>query len=77
MIKKIAKFSENVLKGKVFGFAHGDIEVPDELYGKFSDMSPLLVAQDIPDRYIPKEMKIYKEKTWRKTVRDKKSYWVP
>ena len=27
--KKIAKFSEDVLKGKFFGFAQVDIEVPD------------------------------------------------
>ena len=30
--KGIAKFSKDVLKGKVFGFAQVDIEVPDELW---------------------------------------------
>ena len=61
--KRITKFSEDALKGKIFGFAQVDIEVPDELYDKFSEMSPLFVVQEIPDRDIPKEMKIYKEKT--------------
>ena len=71
--KRIAKFSKDVLKGKVFGFAQVDIEVPNELYDKFSEMSPLLVVQEIPDRDIPKEMKIYKEKTGRKTVKETKT----
>ena len=30
--KRIAKFSKDVLKGKVFGFAQVDIEVSDKLY---------------------------------------------
>ena len=32
-------------------------------------MSPLFVVQEIPDRNIPEEMKIYKEKTGRKIVK--------
>ena len=67
--KRIAKFSKDVLKGNVFGFAQVDIEVPDELYDKFSEMSPLFVVQEILDCSIPEEMKIYKEKTGRKTVK--------
>ena len=70
--KRIAKFSRDVLKGKVFGFAQVDIEVPDELYDKFSEVVPLFVVQEIPDRDIPEEMKIYKEKTGRKTVKGTK-----
>ena len=70
--KRIAKFSKDVLKGNVFGFAQVDIEVPDELYDKFSDISPLFVVQEIPDRDIPEKMKIYKEKTRRKTVKGTK-----
>ena len=35
-------------------------------------MSPLLVAQKIPDCDIPEEMEIYKEKTGRKTVKGTK-----
>ena len=36
--KRIEKFSRDVLKGKCFGFSLVDIEVPDELYDKFSEM---------------------------------------
>ena len=32
---RIVKFSKDVLKGKVIGFAQVDIEVPDKLYDKF------------------------------------------
>ena len=70
--KKIAKFSRDVLKGKVFGFAQVGIELPDELYDKFSEMAPLFVVQEIPDCNVPEEMKIYKEKTGRNTVKGTK-----
>ena len=60
--KRIAKFSKDVLKGNIFGFAQVDIEVPDELYDKFSEMAPLFAAQQIPDRDIPEKMKIYQKK---------------
>ena len=73
---ELQKFSKDFLKGKVFGFAQVDIKVPDELYDKFSEMSPLFVVQEIPDRDIPEETKIFKEKTGRKTVKGTKSYWV-
>ena len=70
--KRIAKLSKEVLKGQVLGFAQVDIEVHDELYDKFSEMSPLIVVQEIPDRHITEEMKIYEEKTGRKTVKETK-----
>ena len=70
--KQIAKFSKDVLKRNIFGFAQVDIEVPNVLYDKFSEMSPLFVVQDIPDRDIPEKMKIYKRKTGTKTVRGTK-----
>ena len=70
--KRIVKFSRNVLKGKAFGFAQVDIEVPDELYDKFSEMSPLFFVPEIPDRDIPKEMKIYEYKTGRKIAKGTK-----
>ena len=41
--KRIAKFSHDVLKGNVFGFAQVDIEVPVKFYDKFSEMAPLLL----------------------------------
>ena len=70
--KQSAKFSKDVLKGKVFGSVQVDIEVPDELNDKFSEMAPLFVVQEIPDSDIPEEMKIYKEKIGRKTVKGTK-----
>ena len=70
--KRIAKFSKDVLKVKVFGFAQVDIEVPNEVYDKLSEIAPLFVVQEIPDRDIPEEMKIYQEKTYRKTVKGTK-----
>ena len=71
-LKRIAKFSKDVIKAKVFGSAQVDIEVPDELYDKLSEMSSLFVVQEIPDRDIPEEMKIYKEKPGIKTVKGTK-----
>ena len=38
---RIAKFSKDVLKEKVFGFTQVDIEVSDELYDKFREMASL------------------------------------
>ena len=70
--KRTAKFSKEVLKGKVFGFAQVDIELPDELYDKFSGMAALFVVQDVLDCDIPEEMKIYKEETGRKIVQGTK-----
>ena len=72
--KRIAKFSKDVLKGKVFGFAQLDIELPDERYDKFSEIATLFLVQEIPDCDIPEKMKIYKEKTCRKTVKWKKRF---
>ena len=70
--KRITKFSKDVLKGNIFGFAQVDIEVPDGLYDKSGEVSPLFVVQEIPDCDIPEEMKIYKEKPGRKTVKETK-----
>ena len=67
--KRIATFSRDILNGKVFGFAQVDFEVRDELYDKFSEMAPLFVVQEIPDRDIPEVVKVYKEKTGRKRVK--------
>ena len=72
--KRIVKFSRDVWKGKVFGFTQVHIEVPDELYDKLSEMSPLFVVEEILDCDIHEEMKIYKEKTGRKTVRRTKTW---
>ena len=70
--KQIAKFSKDVLKGKVFGFVQVDIEVPNELYDQFSEMSPLFVVQEIPDHDIPEEMKPIRKKLAENSEGDKK-----
>ena len=49
-----------------------DIEVPNELYDKFSEMPPLFVVHETPDCSIPEEIKICKEKTGGKTVKGTK-----
>ena len=66
--KRIAKFSKDILEAKVLGFAQVDIEIPNEVYDEFSEIVPLFVVHEILDRDISEEMKIYKEKTGRKTV---------
>ena len=71
--KRIAKFSKNVLKGKVLRLAQVDIKVPEEYYDKFNKMAPLFVVQEIPDCNIPEEIKIYKKKTARNTVKGTKT----
>ena len=71
--KRIAKFSQDVLKGKIFGFAQVDMNVPNELYDKFSDIAPLFVVEEIPDCGTPEETKIYKEKTGRQIVQGTKT----
>ena len=52
---RTANFSKDVLKGKVLGFAQVDIEVPNNLYNKFSEITPLIVVQEIPDSDMPKK----------------------
>ena len=69
---RIVKLSRSILRGNVFGFVQVDIEVPDNLYDKFSEMPSLFVVQEVPDRNILEEMKIYKEKIDRKTVKGTK-----
>ena len=72
MIKNELQNFKRCFKKKILGFAQVDIEVPAEVYDKFSEMLPLFVVQETPDCAIPKEMKIYKEKTGRKTVKGTK-----
>ena len=72
--KRIVTFSKDVLKGKVLGFAQVDIEVPNQFYDKFSEMVPLFVVKEIPDCYIPEEIKIYQKKLAEKQCKEQKSY---
>ena len=70
--KRIKKFCRSVLRGKVFGFAQVDIEVPEALYERFEEMAPLFVLKEILDEEIPEHMRRYKEETGRKTVKGTK-----
>ena len=54
--------------GSLFGFAQVDIEVPKDLFEKFSEMSPLFVVQEIPNDQIPEHMHEYLRKTGRKRI---------
>ena len=62
---------KDVSKRKVFGFAQADIEVPNELCDKGSEMTSLFVVQEICDC-----MKMHKETTSRKKQKKPKSYYV-
>ena len=51
-----------------------DIEVPNQFYDKFSEMVPLFIVKEIPDCYIPEEIKIYQKKLAEKQCKEQKSY---
>ncbi|XP_057316834.1 uncharacterized protein LOC130657857 [Hydractinia symbiolongicarpus] len=66
---EIRLLAEGVQGDSLFGFAQVDIEVPKELYDKFSEMAPLFVVKEIPDDQIPEHMHKYLKATGRKRVR--------
>ena len=51
--------TEDVQSGSLFGFAQVDIEVPLDLYQRFSEMSPLFVVMKKPDEQILAHMHDY------------------
>ena len=51
--------TRSVQNGLLFGFAQVDIEVPENLFEKFSEMSPLFVVEEILNDQIPKHMHEY------------------
>ena len=61
--RTIERLNNKVLKGSLFGFAQVDIEVPEELYDKFSEMAPLFVVGRISE--VPEYMKQYQKDTGR------------
>ena len=71
-INRIQKFVKDVLNDKVFGYVQVDINVPEKLWGKFSEMSPFFVVQEIPESCIPEHMKKYQLDTGRTTVKGTK-----
>ena len=70
--KRIQKFVKDVLNDSVFGYVQVDIRVPEKLWGKFSEMSPFFVVQEIPESCIPEHMKKYQLDTGRTTVKGTK-----
>ena len=62
--RNIERFNKKVLNDSLFGFVQVDIEVPEELKDKFSEMAPFFVVDEI--REVPKYMKKYREETGRK-----------
>ena len=62
--RNIEWFNKKVLNDSIFGFVQVDIEVPEELKDKFSEMAPFFVVDEIREK--PKYMKKYREETGRK-----------
>ena len=60
----IKVLTNKVLRNQLFGFAQVDIEVPETLCEKFSEMSPLFVVDEITT--VPEHMKEYQKLTGRK-----------
>ena len=65
---KFKILTEGVQNGSLFGFVRVDIEVPLDLYDRFSEMSPLFVVMKIPDEQIPAHMHDYLKNTGRKRI---------
>ena len=62
--RNIERFNKKVLNDSLFGFVQVDIEVPEELKDKFSEMAPFFVVDEITE--VPKYMEKYREETGRK-----------
>ena len=55
--RTIERLTNKIRYGSVFGFVQVDIEVPEDLYDKFSEMAPFFVVGGISE--IPEIMKQY------------------
>ena len=64
--RNINRLNKKVLKETLFGFVQVDIEVPDDLYNQFSEMSPFFIVDKIRADQVPEHMQKYREKTGRK-----------
>ena len=63
--RNIERFNKKVLNDSLFGFAQVDIEVPEELKDRFSEMAPRFLLW-IKITEVPKYMEKYREETGRK-----------
>ena len=61
----ISKVSNCILEEELFGFVLCDIEVPKNLYDKFSEMSPIFANTEIGDEMLPEHLREYIHKTGR------------
>ena len=66
--RNIKRLSKKVLEGLLFGFALVDVEVPEELCEKFSEMSPFFVVDEVSE--VPEHMTRYQKETGRKQSRN-------
>ena len=60
----IKVLTNKVLRNELFGFMQVDIEVPETLYEKSSEMAPLFAVNEI--KKVPEHMKEYQKLTGRK-----------
>ena len=63
---------QNVLNEKLFGFFQVDIEVPEQLWDKFSEFSPIFILSEVLEDQIPQHMHAYKINTGRKKIKNNK-----
>ena len=63
----VQELCNRVMTDDLFGFLEVDICVPGKLREKFSEFSPLLMIDSIPESLVPTQMKEYQERTDRKT----------
>ena len=63
---------QNVLNDELFGFFEVDIEVPEQLWKRFSEFSPLFILAEVPEEQIPQHMKNYQINTGKKKIKNNK-----
>ena len=66
------KLIQKVLNDELFGFFEVDIEVPEQLWDKFSEFFPLFVISEVPEDQTPQHMHAYKINTGRKKIKNNK-----
>ena len=58
--------TQRLKEGKWFGFAEGDIEIPEHLSSKFEEMCPFFHNKEVPIEAVPPHMLDYLKRTGRK-----------
>jgi len=70
--EKTTSFIKRLRSGEWFGFAEVDIRVPEDLLGKFAEMSPLFHNRVVEKEEVSRDMLGYAEDTGRKRTKTKK-----